>query len=104
MRVGIVFHKDPFAPPSGIDLVRLRAIAGGLLSRGVQAEIISPAQKEGTIEGGIPVRGVEVLREPGRYDVVKTSYHDSIALVEPYTGPVATGTQGKPFLIYVSIG
>lgn len=90
MRVGIVFHKDPFAEPSGIDLVRLRAIAGGLIRSNVDAEIISPVGREGTIEGGIPVRGLNVLRDPGRYDVVKTSYHDSIALVGSYTGPVVS--------------
>jgi len=88
MRVGIVFHKDPFAQPSGIDLVRLRAIAGGLIRRGVPAEIISPGKKEGLLDGLIPVYGLSALSETGRYDLVKTCYHQSILLAQEYSGPV----------------
>ena len=51
MRVGIVFHKDPFAPPTGIDLVRLRAIVSGLIHRGIEAEIVAPVDRDGTLEG-----------------------------------------------------
>lgn len=90
MRIGIVFHKDPLAPPMGIDLVRLRAIAQGLMRRNVETEIISPIPRPGTIEGGIPVRTPEALSEPRRYDVVKTCYHDSIMLVGAYSGPVVS--------------
>jgi len=90
MRIGIVFHKDPFAPPSGIDLVRLRAIAGGLIRRGISAEIVSPVEKEGVIEGFIPVRGLDALREKRGYDLVKTCYHYSIELIGDYEGPVVS--------------
>ena len=50
MRIGIVFHKDPFVPPTGIDLIRLRAIAGGLRRTGVDAEIIAPAASTTAVE------------------------------------------------------
>ena len=88
MRIGIVFHKNAFAPPSGIDLVRLRAISLGLIRKGVEAEIIAPVQTEGTIEGVIPVRKLDVLNSPNQYDLVKTCYHDSIMLIRGYQGPV----------------
>jgi glycosyltransferase involved in cell wall biosynthesis len=90
MRVGIVFHKNPFLEPTGIDLVRLRAIAGGLIKRGIQAEIISPVAEEGMIDGFIPVRGLRVLSDSARYHVIKTSYHYSIELIRDYTGPVVS--------------
>ncbi len=91
MRVGIVFHKNPFSEPTGIDLVRLRAIAGGLIKRGIQAEIISPVTEEGTIAGSIPVRTLDVLtKSTSRYDAIKTSYHYSIELIRDYAGPVVS--------------
>ncbi|MEW6352113.1 MAG: hypothetical protein AB1646_23930 [Thermodesulfobacteriota bacterium] len=90
MRIAVLFHKDPFAPPKGIDLVRLRAISAGLVRRGVVAEIVSPLPREGVIEGVVPVRSLGRLREPGRYDLVKTCYHDSIQLVDGYDGPVVS--------------
>ena len=90
MRIGIIFHKNPFAPPTGIDLVRLRAIAGGLIRRGVDAEIISPVDKEGMIDQIIPVRGLKALSIRGRYDLVKTSYHFSLELVGEYQGPLVS--------------
>lgn len=90
MRIGIVFHKDPFAPPAGIDLVRLRAIAGGLIGRGIDAEILSPVPREGLIEGFIPVRNLSALEEDGRYDLIKTCYHYSITLIGAYKGPVVS--------------
>jgi len=88
MRIGIVFHKDPYAPPSGIDLVRLRAIAGGLIRRGIRVEIISSVEKEGVLDGFIPVCGLSVLSETGRYDLIKTCYHPSILLADRYRGPI----------------
>jgi hypothetical protein len=88
MRVGIVFHKNPFAPPTGIDLVRLRAIAGGLIRRGLHAEIIAPVSAPGTIEDLVPVYPLDVLKDPGRYQLIKTCYHDSILLIDGYQGPV----------------
>ncbi len=90
MRVGIVFHKDPFAPPTGIDLVRLRALASGLIRRGIETEIIAPVEREGLIEGFIPVRQPAALGGSCRYDLLKTSYHDSIRLVEGFRGPVVS--------------
>ena len=90
MRIGIVFHKNPFATPNSIDLVRLRAIAFGLVDRGIDAEVLSPAAEEGTLDGVIPVRNIVKIRQPDRYDVIKTCYHDSILLVEGYRGPVVS--------------
>ncbi|MBI5252090.1 MAG: hypothetical protein HY912_21555 [Desulfomonile tiedjei] len=90
MRVGIVFHKNPFAEPTGIDLVRLRAIAGGLIKRGIQAEVLSPVSDEGTIDDHVPVRKLDVLRESSRYDLIKTSYHYSMELLQDYSGPVVS--------------
>jgi glycosyltransferase involved in cell wall biosynthesis len=91
MRVGIVFHKNPFAPPTGIDLVRLRAIAGGLIHKGISAEVLAPVDREeGFLEEIVPVRRLEALEETGRYDLVKTCYHDSILLIERYHGPVVS--------------
>jgi glycosyltransferase involved in cell wall biosynthesis len=88
MRVGIVFHKNPLAPPTGIDLVRLRAISLGFIRKGIDAEVIAPVDREGILEGIVPVRRLEALEEAGRYDIVKTCYHDSILLIERYRGPV----------------
>jgi glycosyltransferase involved in cell wall biosynthesis len=90
MRVAIVFHKNPFGPPVGIDLVRLRAVAGALSRKGIEVEIVAPVDREGELEKGIPVRGLAVLRQSGRYDLVKTCYHQSIMLVEDYKGPVVS--------------
>ncbi len=90
MRVGIVFHKNPLAPPTGIDLVRLRAISLGLIRKGISAEVIAPVDREGILEGIVPVRRLEALGEAGRYDIVKTCYHDSILLIERYRGPVVS--------------
>jgi glycosyltransferase involved in cell wall biosynthesis len=90
MRIGIVFHKNPFLEPTGIDLVRLRAIAGGLIRKGMHAEIIAPVLQDGEIDGSIPVRRVEVLHDSCRYDIVKTSYHYSIELIREYSGPVVS--------------
>ena len=90
MRVGIVFHKDPFAAPTGIDLVRLRAIASGLIRRGIETEIVSPVDREGMLEGIIPVRPLEILGTRSSYDLVKTSYHFSLELIDTYAGPVVS--------------
>lgn len=90
MRIGIVFHKNPFAEAAGIDLIRLRALAGGLIRSGIDAEIVSPVQKEGLLEGIIPVRKLNILDLPDCYDLVKTSYHYSIELLGRYRGPVVS--------------
>ncbi len=90
MRIGILFHKNPFGPATGIDLVRIRAIAAGLRRKGIEAHVISPGVIEGTVDDGIPVRDTSVLDRPGYYDLVKTSYHDSIMLLGCYKGPVVS--------------
>jgi glycosyltransferase involved in cell wall biosynthesis len=90
MRIGIVFHKNPFAASTGIDLVRLRAIALGLIHRGVEAEIIAPVGTEGFLEESIPVRKLDVLDKPNDYDLVKTCYHDSMMLIRGFQGPVVS--------------
>ncbi|MFH1115673.1 MAG: hypothetical protein V1792_17325, partial [Pseudomonadota bacterium] len=90
MRIGILFHKNPYVPATGIDLVRIRAIAGGLRRKGIEAHIISPGVIEGTLDDGIPVRDTSALEHPGYYDLVKTSYHDSILLLGSYDGPVVS--------------
>ncbi|MBI4965922.1 MAG: glycosyltransferase [Desulfomonile tiedjei] len=90
MRVGIVFHKNPFGPPTGIDLVRLRAVATALTGKGIEVEIVAPVERERELEEGIPVRALSVLRQSGRYDLVKTCYHQSIMLVEDHKGPVVS--------------
>lgn len=90
MKVGIVFHKNPFAAPAGIDLVRLRALAGGLISHGIDAEILAPVSQPGTLNQTIPVKNLEALADAGAYDLVKTCYHFSIKLIGPYRGPVVS--------------
>ena len=90
MRVGILFHKNPFVPPTGIDLVRLRAIATGLIRRGVDAEIVAPVKTEGLLDGTVPVRQLGVLDRSNEYDLVKTCYHDSIMLLGKFRGPVVS--------------
>lgn len=88
MRIGIVFHKDPLVPPAGIDLVRLRAVAGGLIERGIDAEIIAPVPKDGLLDPSVPVLPLAVLEKGRGYDVVKTCYHFSVKLIGKYRGPL----------------
>jgi hypothetical protein len=90
MRIGILFHKNPLVPPTGIDLVRLRAIAAGLIDRGWDAEVIAPIERDSLIEQTMPVRPLAVLDEPDRYDLVKTCYHYSIKLLRAHRGPVVS--------------
>ncbi len=91
MRVGVVFHENLFERAPGVDLVRLRAIAGGLNNRGVKTEIIAPVDKPGVWEDGLLVRPLDVLNDrPERYDLLKTSYHHSIRLIGRFRGPVVS--------------
>jgi glycosyltransferase involved in cell wall biosynthesis len=90
MRIGILFHKDPLGPPTGIDLVRLRAITGGLIRSGLDTEVVAPVTKEGLIERVIRVHPLAVLDQAGSYDLVKTCYHHSIRLLGRYQGPVVS--------------
>lgn len=85
-----MYHKDPTAPPTSIDLIRLRSIAKGLIVRGIGAEIIAPVREESMIRGIIPVRPLSALAGLGRYHIVKTSYHFSIELINGYEGPVVS--------------
>lgn len=90
MRIGIVFHKNPIVPTTGIDLVRLRAVSSGLLRYGLDVEILAPVREKSVKLGAVPVYPLSVLREAGRYDVVKTCYHFSIRLIGDYRGPVVS--------------
>ena len=89
MKVGILFHKNPLAEPSSIDLIRLRAIAGGLIRRGISTEVLAPIDQEGILDGSIPLFPLHHLMK-GRYDIIKTSYHFSIELIQDYAGPVVS--------------
>ncbi|MGC8657945.1 MAG: hypothetical protein ACP5U1_02625 [Desulfomonilaceae bacterium] len=61
--------------------MRLRAIAAGLLDLGLQTEILAPNVQPAMVDGRIPVYGLDRLDEKDRYEIIKTSYHDSIRLV-----------------------
>jgi len=89
MKIAIVFHKNPFAPLASIDLIRLRAISGGLIGRGIEVEIVAPVEEIGFIDGVVPVRPLSFLKSD-RYDLVKTCYHFSIDLINGYEGPVVS--------------
>jgi len=89
MKIGIIFHKNPLLPPSGIDLIRLRAISNGLIKRGIEAEILAPVERDGLVEGLVPVRPLDALKS-GAYDLVKTCYHPSIALIRDYPRPIVS--------------
>ena len=88
MRVGLVFHKDPLGAPTGIDLVRLRAIALGLAARGVETDIIAPVSDVACLQGSVTVKPLETLEHPSDYSVIKTCYHHSIKHLGCYDGPV----------------
>ena len=89
MKVGMVFHKNPFAPQSSIDLIRLKAILGGLIRKGIETEILAPVPHEGVMGGLIPVRPLSHIMK-GHYDSIKTSYHFSIELIRDYEGPIVS--------------
>lgn len=88
MKTGILFHKNPFKPSTGIDIVRLKAISTGLIEEGIDTEIIAPVEKEGIIDS-IPVKPLLYLNK-NRYDLLKTCYHFSIELIGDYKGPVVS--------------
>jgi len=90
MKVGIVFHRDPTGLPTGIDLVRLRAMALGLVTRGIETDIIAPVTEASVIDCGVSVVPLQALRISGRYTVIKTCYHQSIKLAKDYTGPIVS--------------
>jgi glycosyltransferase involved in cell wall biosynthesis len=89
VKIGIVFHKNPVAAPSSIDLIRLKAISKGLINRGMETEILAPVEKDSSIDGIVPVRRLSFLKY-GSYDLVKTCYHFSIDLIHGHEGPVVS--------------
>ncbi len=90
MKVCVLFHENPFTRAPGIDLVRLRAIAGGLIRRGIETIVAAPVPEAGTWEAGIRVLPLSVLEKPGRFDLVKTCYHQSIHFLGKHEGPVVS--------------
>ena len=90
MKVCVLFHENPFARAPGIDLVRLRAIAGGLIRRGIEARVVAPVEEPGVWQEGIRVLPLEVLDRAGRFDLVKTCYHQSIRYLGAHQGPVVS--------------
>ncbi len=90
MRVGLVFHKNPLAPPTSIDLIRLRAISQGLIHLGLEVEIIAPIATDSLLAETIPVRPLKVLNNKGYFHMLKTCYHPSIRLIDAYQGPVVS--------------
>jgi hypothetical protein len=89
MKIGMVFHKNPLAAASSIDLIRLRAISKGLVNKGMETEILAPVEKESCLDGVVPVRRLSSLKS-GSYDIVKTCYHFSIDLTCGYEGPIVS--------------
>ncbi len=90
MRIGIVFHKDPFAAVTSIDLVRLRAFAFSLLERGFHVRIVAPAKRPGRLDDRVDVIPARDLDRHGDFDLLKTSYHQSIRLIGNFSGPVVS--------------
>lgn len=90
MRIGIVFHKDPFAAVMSIDLIRLRALAFSLLDRGFHVRIVAPAERPGRLDDRVDVIPASDLDLHRDFDLLKTSYHQSIRLVGNFSGPVVS--------------
>ena len=89
IRVGFVFHKDPLQAAAGIDIIRLHALTGGLLARGLGVDIIAPVDRPGQTPAGVPVYPLDHLAH-ARYDALKTCYHFSLELIGDYDGPVVS--------------
>ena len=89
MKIGILFHKNPLLPSTGIDIVRLRSISKGLMENNMDTEIIAPVEKETVIDGLIPVKPLCFLNK-NRYDIIKTCYHFSMECLQDYKGPVVS--------------
>jgi hypothetical protein len=93
-KVGILFHKNPLSAPASIDIIRLRAISGGLIRKGIPTEILAPVAQNSILDGTIPVRPLSQLME-GRYDILKTCYHFSMELIQDFShfhfpGPIVS--------------
>ncbi len=79
--------RIPFLLPQALILSVCEPFLWGSSAKASSAEIVAPVDREGILEGIVPVRRLEALEETGRYDLVKTCYHDSILLIERYRGP-----------------
>lgn len=90
MRIAVVFHHDPTTRRPGVDVVRLEAMTVQLGEAGFRAEIVAPVAVGTTWRSGLTVRPLTALAQAGRYDLVKTCYHQSIKLIGDYTGPVVS--------------
>ena len=88
MRIGMLFHKDPLGPATGIDLVRLTALSSGLSRLGATVSVVAPVAQEGRLSKGIAVLPLAALQEAGRFQVVKACYHFSLELAQGYRGPL----------------
>lgn len=86
-KIGILFHKNPLSAPSSIDIIRLRAISGGLRHKGIPVEILAPVDHESILDGSVPVRPLNRLM-PGGYGIIKTCYHFSMELIQEFSGPI----------------
>lgn len=87
MRIGILFHKNPWAEQSSIDVIRLAALSSALAELGAQVSIVAPVTDPGVL-GPVAVEPLRALEEKGRFDVLKACYHFSLELLGPYAGPV----------------
>jgi len=94
MKIGLVFHKNPLAAPSSIDIIRLRSLSLGLYKKGFDMEIIAPVNMPSELENLVPVRPLRELNNLSQYDLIKTSYHYPLELIAPmlssFDGPVVS--------------
>lgn len=86
----MVFHKLPAGPVQSIDLARLLGLGLGLARLGREVEVVAPGARFGENWMGLPLAPLSALNRPGRYDAVKTCYHQSIKLLGRCEGPVAS--------------
>lgn len=89
MRLGLVFNENPIGRAPGPDTVRLAALGQALAKGGVAVEIIAPVP-DSAVWQGLTVHPPEHLQTPGRYDILKTCYHQSIKLIGRHQGPVVS--------------
>lgn len=90
MRIAFVFHHDPIQRAPGIDVVRLASLTRVLIERGLDVHVLAPVQQAGLLKGHTPVLPIAGT-DQGRYDLVKTCYHQSIRLVDArFSGPIVS--------------
>jgi len=90
MRIAVLFHHDPLTRAPGIDLVRLGSVALELAKAGHRVEVVAPVKARSPWQDGLKVMPLEVMEEEGRYDLVKTCYHQSILNLGRHRGPVVS--------------